>query len=385
MPFVSALSRHPEAAVAVGEVVGRALDALDGPADLAVLFVSPAHLASVEQIAATVQTLLNPHVLIGSSAVGVLAGSEGVEVRPGLALWAAKWEHRRDAATRLVPLVLDSADPLASLRGLDADTITQPGAQLVVMADPTTFHLDEFLEAIAAEYPSLGVIGGLSSTAHTPAGNRLIIGGRVVRRGAVALVVPPALVSAPVVSQGCRPIGDPMTVTKSMGNVLYELAGRPALDRVLELVESLSEGERSLVQLGLHCGIVVDDRKLDFERGDFLVRGVLGASKEHRAVVIGDNAPIGTTVQFQVRDSATAGEDLEDLLRRFAGDAQSAIVFTCNGRGASMFGDSDHDARVVSERIPDGVAGMFCAGEIGPIGGRNAIHGFTASIALFRD
>jgi small ligand-binding sensory domain FIST len=119
------------------------------------------------------------------------------------------------------------------------------------------------------------------------------------------------------------------------------------------------------------------------------VRGVMGADKSVGAVVIGDEVPVGSTVQFQVRDPGTAGPDLFTMLSDERADG--ALVFTCNGRGSFMFGTSNHDAEIIDEALlPAGpsrpaVAGMFCAGEIGPVGGRNALHGFTASLALFTD
>ena len=140
----------------------------------------------------------------------------------------------------------------------------------------------------------------------------------------------------------------------------------------------------ALAGQGLHCGIVADARKLDYERGDFLIRGVLGADRTAGVIVVGESVAIGATVQFQVRDAATAGEDLRTLL----GDhhAHGALVFTCNGRGTFMFGSPHHDAEIIDDELPGAaVAGMFCAGEIGPVAGRNALHGFTASVALFTD
>ena len=138
-----------------------------------------------------------------------------------------------------------------------------------------------------------------------------------------------------------------------------------------------------LAQRGLHCGIVANESHLDYRRGDFLIRGVLGAVQERGAVAIGDTATVGSIVQFQVRDGASADEDLRELL---TGErASAALVFTCNGRGVSLFGEPHHDAELVSRLLDTGsVGGMFCAGEFGPIGARNALHGFTASIALFR-
>ena len=389
MSFTSALSRHPHTATAVGEVVGEVLDRLGEGPDLALVFATPGHLAAFDQAASTIQTLLGPRVFIGTSASGVLADSDAVETKPGLVLWAGRWGRQPDDAARIRPLALEAlprrhSDAPWEFRGM-TDVDSTEGISMILLADPFTFPVEEFLATLRSDHPTLPVIGGLSSAAHTPTGNRHTIGGRVLRSGAVAALVPNSLMLDPLVSQGCRPIGAPLTVTKSMDNVLYELAGRPALDVVLELVAGLRPDDRALADLGLHCGIVVNESKLEFERGDFLIRGVMGASREHRAVVIGDNAPIGTTIQFQVRDAATAGEDLEFLLLAQPEASDGALLFTCNGRGEAMFGASNHDAEIVARDVSGGLAGMFCAGEIGPIGERNAVHGFTASLARFRE
>ena len=183
-------------------------------------------------------------------------------------------------------------------------------------------------------------------------------------------------------SQGCRPLGRAFVVTRAERNMIYELAGRPALDRVQELYQEADEDDRRLLQQGIHVGRVIDEHKPDFQRGDFLVRNVLGADKESGAIAVGDVVDVGSTVQFHVRDAATADEDLRSLL---AGEcAEAALLFTCNGRGTRLFGTPDHDAEIVSDAL-GGVplSGFFAAGELGPVGGRNFLHGFTASLALF--
>jgi small ligand-binding sensory domain FIST len=209
----------------------------------------------------------------------------------------------------------------------------------------------------------------------------------VARHGAVGVLLGTDAAPSTVVSQGCRPIGRPYTVTKSSGHVIFELGGKPALERLIEMIEHLPDDDKALAAAGLHCGIVADEHKLDFDRGDFLIRGVIGADRKAKAVAVGDEVPVGATIQFQVRDAATAGQDLSLLLEDEVSQQAptGALVFTCNGRGASMFGDADHDARIVVDHVGPAVAGMFCAGEIGPVAGRNALHGFTASIALFHD
>jgi small ligand-binding sensory domain FIST len=167
--------------------------------------------------------------------------------------------------------------------------------------------------------------------------------------------------------------------------MVYELGGQPALQRLESLIETMPDEERALVNHGLHIGRVIDEHKLDFTRGDFLIRAVIGADRESGAVAIGDLAPVGSTVQFQVRDASSAAEDLGQLASQVA-MADGALLFTCNGRGTNLFETANHDASKVAARITgEAVAGMFCAGEIGPVSERSFLHGFTASAAIFRD
>ena len=166
--------------------------------------------------------------------------------------------------------------------------------------------------------------------------------------------------------------------------MIHELAGRNALERVEEVLRRLTPDDVAMAQHGLHLGRVIDERKAEFERGDFLIRNVLGADRSTGSVAVGDEVEIGATVQLQVRDADSADEDLRDLLD--GRSAHGALLFTCNGRGTHLFGDDDHDATIVTESL-DGapVAGMSCAGELGPVGGRSFLHGFTASVLLLRD
>ncbi len=379
MPFAAALSAHPVPAHAVGEALGQIVETLAGVRpDVAVVFVSAAHVGAVEDIASSINSVLQPRCLVGTTGSGIVGGSLGIEDSPALAVWAGAL-NGQVAAVRL------TAEPTESgwhVEGMPTDT--GDWRTLVLLADPYTFPSDALLDGLRLQSPHLAVIGGMASAARGPGGNRLVFGNEIVTHGAVGFLLDADASPDTVVSQGCRPIGQPWIVTRAERNIIYELAGRPALERLMEIIDHLSPDDRRLAAAGLHCGIVVDERKVDFERGDFLIRGVLGADKEAGAVAIGDEMPVGSTVQFQVRDAATAGEDLISMLT--GRDADGALVFTCNGRGEFMFGTSSHDAEIVHEVLDaPAAAGMFCAGELGPVGDRNAVHGFTASIALFRD
>ena len=376
MPFGAALSEHPVPAVAIGEVLGEILEQVGPEPDLAVLFATAPLTGAMEDIVRTVNTVLRPQVLLGSTAVSVLARAEEVEETTALSLWAGS-----TGPARRVRLTAQRIEDGFTILGLPADV--EQGAVLLLLADPFTFPVDAFLEQLATDRPDITVLGGLASAARGPGGNRLVLDEELAADGAVGVLLDAGSVTT-VVSQGCRPIGDPMIVTRAERSMIYEMAGQPALERLNELVGTLSPADRTLMSRGLHMGVVVDETKPEFTRGDFLVRNVLGADRDNGAIAVGDEVAIATTVQFHVRDAETADEDLRSLLAT-AEAADAALVFTCNGRGTHLFGDPHHDAELVAAVTEGRCAGMFCAGEIGPIGGRSFLHGFTASIALFRE
>jgi small ligand-binding sensory domain FIST len=393
MAFAAASSEHPRAPDSVGEVVGELLERIGPAPDLAVLFASGAHTGAIPEIADAVRRLLLPRRLIGTTAVSVVSGPREIEDRTALSLWAG---HLGD--TRALRLdVIRGADQWVvtgippDLPGQHHPTGSPPPAgdrtpsldqpALLLLADPFTFPADAVLADLARTHPHLRVVGGLASAARSPGQNAMVLDGEVHRDGAVAVLFAPGSQVDAVVSQGCRPIGEPFTVTDVDHNLLLGLGSRPALDRLREQVEQLGPDERELAQGGLHVGVVIDERRVDFGPGDFLVRTLVGIDPERRGVAIGDLVEVGATVQFQVRDAASADAELRTML---AGrDAEGALQFKCNGRGERFFGEPHHDAALVDRIVGGPTAGMFCAGEIGPVGGRNFLHGYTASVALF--
>jgi small ligand-binding sensory domain FIST len=261
---------------------------------------------------------------------------------------------------------------------------TAPGACLLI-GDPFSFPTDLLLRHLNERVPGTIVVGGMASGGTRAGETRLFLEGRVVDTGAVGVRVPGIGIRA-LVSQGCRPVGNAYTVTRAEGNVIHELAGLPPLERLRELVAALTPQDRELVGHGLHIGRVIDEYKSELGRGDFLVRGVRGVDPETGAIVVGDRIEVAETVQFHIRDAATADEDLRTLLEREAEPAAGALLFTCNGRGSRLFTVPDHDASLVSKMLGGlPLAGFNCAGEIGPVGGKNFLHGFTASVALLVD
>ncbi len=374
MQFASAISEHPITAHAAGEVTGQVLETLGQAPDLCAVFVTPPHAGALEDVATTVRAILEPKALIGCAAVSVAATNREVEEGPAVCLWAGR-------CGPVVPVELGVSDE--QIRGWPDSPAFEPQA-LVLVADPYTFPAEALFGFLEKSQPGMPVIGGMASAAVGPGGNRLVVDGRVLTGGAVGALIGPDTKISTVVSQGCTPVGAPLAVTRSEGNVVYELAGRPALERLLEVArDSLSEREVGLINSGgLHLGLVIDEHKAEFSRGDFLVRNVLGADRSIGAIAVGDRVRLGATVQFHLRDALAADEDLRSLLAGHS--AEGALMFTCNGRGTRLFGAPDHDARALGGELGEvPLAGFFAAGEFGPVGGHNFLHGFTASIALF--
>jgi small ligand-binding sensory domain FIST len=273
--------------------------------------------------------------------------------------------------------------------GLPSGPMPFAPTALLLLADPYSFPPEEFLAVLAESHPGLPVIGGMASGARGYGGSRLALDGSLVVDGAVGALLGPGAGVDTLVSQGCRPIGSPFVVTEGDGQFIRQLAGKPALARLDEVAASLSPDDISLInRSGLHLGRVINEHQATFERGDFLVRTVMGGDRETGAIAVNDELQVGTTVQFHVRDADSADEDLRDLVgqRAAIGRADGALLFTCNGRGQHLFGTPHHDAGVLADLLgPVPTAGMFSAGELGPVGGRNFVHGFTASVALFSD
>ncbi len=376
--YSAALSLHPLPFEAVGEVAGEIIERFDGErADLVVCFASPHHVGAIEDISNGLRKLLEPDVFVGCAAIGVAGGGVEVENAPGLSVFAARF-----GAGIVRGIALDAAPTSDGIVISGWPDELPARGTLMMLADPFSFPVPDFLRLCNAEVPELTVIGGMASASGYAGGNRIILDDQIMTGGAVAVMCSEDVPVRAVVSQGCRPIGNPLTITRAERNLVHELGGQPAMARLQEIVRVATDADRALMREGLHVGLVVDEHRLDFERGDFLVRNLIGADQTTGSLAVGELVDVGQTVQFQVRDADAADDDLRSLLTGVGG--AGALLFTCNGRGTRMFAEPDHDAGVVEEILgPVPLAGAFCAGEIGPIGGRNFLHSFTASVAVF--
>jgi len=382
----AAVSTEADTATAVDEVCRRALAELKAPPHLALVFVSHHHGPDFAALAARLHAQLPGACVLGCTGETIVGGGLELEEQPALSLWVAHLP-----GVELVPmhLTFEQTPEGGSIVGwpdrLDGDWPAD--ATMIALAEPFSFPADVLLARLDEDRPGVQVVGGMASGGWQPGQNRLIFGGDEVSEGAVAVRLSGAVRVRAVVSQGCRPIGRPYVITKAHQNVIEELSGRPALTQLSELFGELPQADQLLIRKGLHVGSVINEYQETFQRGDFLVRNVIGSDPASGVIAVGDYVRVGQTVQFHIRDADTADEDLRELLSaaRDGGHPapRGALLFTCNGRGTRMFAEPNHDAEAVQRQTGDvPLAGFFAQGELGPIGGRNFVHGFTASVAL---
>ena len=329
---------------------------------------------------------LGLEVLVGGSAEGVVGPEHEYENEPALAVWAAALPAGALArAFHFGKDELEASTTAEEWRSLLGNVAPTDRPAFVGIADPYSADISLVLNGMNEHFPGRPLLGGMASGAEAPGQAALICNDEVRRDGMVGVALGGSVGVEALVSQGCRPVGKPLIVTKSERHIIYALGGKRPLDTLVEIFEGASEAEQKLMQRGIFIGRAVKEEKAEFKRGDFLIRNLMDKDDRSGAIAVNDFIRPGVTVQFHVRDAATADEDLKDLAARQTAPA-GALLFCCNGRGTSLFQARDHDVGALNAAWgPTPTAGFFCAGELGPVGDRNFIHGYTASVALFRE
>lgn len=361
----AALSLHPVAAAALGEVAGGVLEGVGHRPDLAVVVAGGAHAASLGSIAEAVRSVLAPGCLLALGASGTLGAGVAASTVPSVALWAA-------SNIDVAPL------PTALLLGeTPSDALPTSGTLLVAASAGS--HLPRLIESLAATRPEVIVVGGLVAASGASTG-------RVGLDGATddpiaGILLPPDAATA-VTAGAVRPLGDPLVVTGASGPVVESLAGSPAADRLDEVVEALDSDDRQSLRRGLFLCRVVDERAAEPGPAEIVAHGVRGLVAGTRAVAVDARLEVGTLVRFGCLDPRTAEAELRRSLvdATTAGPASGALLFSCVARGAGLFPDEAHDAVVAAESLAtSAVAGAFCVGEVGPRGRRSWLSGYTAA------
>ena len=382
MQAKAAISHARDWRAALDEVL--AATDLDGaPCDLALFFASGHHSAHYDELVPAVHGESGARALAGCSGQGIIGPEREIEGEPALSLLRLAMPG---ATVRLIHLTQQQVESqgLVHLAGVSLEDVNA----WLVLADPFRMEIDPFIHALEQAYPGVTIVGGLASGRPSQQRTYVFVDDTVYDEGAVAVALGGNVVVRTVVSQGATPIGQPWTITSAHENVLETIGGQPAYQVLVDTVQALpAEMQQRAVQ-NLLVGLAIDEYKDEFHRGDYLIRNLMGADPQTGSLAIGAYPRVGQTIQFQMRDAAAADEDLRELLASAHHALEgarpvAAMLCSCNGRGAGLFGTPDHDAQGVAREFgPMPVAGFFCNGEIGPIGGKAFLHGFTASIAL---
>ncbi len=383
MPSESLSSLHegPFDPAAVRGVAERIRTGLSGPATVAFAFVTPDYLPHLEEFADTIRVDGHALELVGCTGNGLIFDAEEHEGGSGFSILALRADDTRVSIHPLPNSLVESAEDGKFWRS------RLPAAEgWLVLTNPFGFGVDDWLTDWNAAFPGVPTIGGLASGGRGEETIAVFHNGRVID-GGIAIGFSGALRIVAAISQGCRPIGEPLPVTKAEDNIIFALGSRPAYQALESAFQSLSEAERSHAQGNLFAGIAGTEYVEDFRPGDFLIRNIIGADPDSGAVVIAGIPRVGQTVQYQLRDKESADADLRRVLRAAAkakGRPVASLLFSCTGRGSDFFGAEGHDAGLLEEMVGrHSSAGFFCNGEIGPVAGRNCVHGYSAACAIF--
>ncbi len=391
MKWISALSRQADIESAIQEVAESAVQQLGKDhVDLTVVFVSPQFKESYDKVPDLISRYLKPGLLFGCSGGGIVGNGEEAEQQAAISITCATLPGVKVQPIQLETTDLPDQDTSPSVWREWLQVNVEENPHFVFLADPFSFRGEEFLAGVDFAYPKSKKVGGLASGAQAQGGNAMYLGDKIYQSGVIGIALSGDIEVDTIVAQGCRPIGEPMQITKCEHNLLKELAGRPPLEILHELNETLSDVDKKLIQTSLFLGIEMDPMKDNPKQGDFLIRNLMGVDRESGAVAIGALLRNGQLVQFHLRDKKMSAEDLEVMLTRYlnegnAENAKGALLFSCLGRGQYLYGKANHDTDMFQDklgRIPLG--GFFCNGEIGPVGNTTFLHGYTSSFGFFR-
>ncbi len=384
MQWASAGSTEQDTAAAIREAAAAVRAEVGAAApDLIVAFVSEHHRERFTEIPVLVRRELRAGLLIGCSAGGVIGGGKEIEQRAGVCLTVAALPQ-----VTLTPFHLVGENVAAWQQRVALAPAAEP--QFLLLADPFTFNPEPFLKHLDGVYPASRKIGGLASGGRQPGENALFLGDETLGAGMVGVALSGNVRVDTIVAQGCRPVGQPMFVTKCQRNIVWELDGQPAVEILQTLYRQLDPADQELARHALFLGVVMNEHQHEYKQGDFLIRNIVGMDPERGVLAIGAILREGAVVQFHLRDATTSAQDLDHLLTAYAEASAGvrpagALLFSCLGRGMHLYGEPDHDTNAFRDHLGTvPLGGFFCNGEIGPVQGSTFLHGYTSAFGLFR-
>ena len=398
MQWTNALSTRSSLEAAINDVVEQVVASLTAPADLGLVFISSAFMSEYTRLLPLLAEKLSVPVLIGCSAGGVIGRkqtgkTEEIEAEPALSLTLAHLPGVKIRPFHILAEELPDSDSSPNA-WIDLVGVPQsPVPQFILFSSPFGSATNDLLQGLDFAYPGSVVVGGQASSGFMNGPVGLFCNDKLCREGTVGIALTGNIVLDTIVSQGCRPIGQPLQVTKAERNIILELDEKVPLMVLRNLISSLSEEDRTLAQHSLFVGLAMDEFRMNLHSGDFLIRNILGVDPKAGAIAISDRIRAGQRLQFHLREAEASSQDLENLLQEYQNENENtsqpspvgALMFTCLGRGTGLYGQPNFDSQLFSRYFHDiPLGGCFCGGEIGPVSGRTFLHGYTSVFAICR-
>jgi small ligand-binding sensory domain FIST len=351
-------------------------------ADLALVFVTGDAHARAHEALHAVRRVTGAPIVLGCSGTGIL--TERREVEEGLAVAVLVVRDPRLLATAF------ALERQGERRDIGAEVAQRIGATVaeggcvLVLPDAVGCNPPALLTQLHAALGFVPVLGAVAAGAPM-----FELYETDALAGALVGVALSGLTPVIGVTQGCTPIGEPYVITHAEANVIQRIGSRPALEILTEAIRANPDTEARIRHAGVFAGLAMDSAKSPLERGDFLVRNLVGADQSSGALAVAERVRIGQTVQFQIRDAQASRQDLLAMLDELAGRLHGrrpafGCYFDCAGRGRGLFGVPDHDVTLIRERLGEfPLVGFFGNGEFAPIGRRNFFHNYTGALVIF--
>ena len=293
----------------------------------------------------------------------------------GIGIIASGTEYLDEPA--LAAMVADlSADQYRVFSGRTRLAGDAPAHFGVIHADPRTPDVAELIADMSSKVASGFLVGGLSSSRV----REVQVANAVISGGLSGAVLAASVGVSTRLTQGCAPLPGRYRVTACDANVIRTLDGRPALGVMKQAIgEVLARDLRRAAQF-IHVGLPVAGS----DRGDYLVRNLVGIDSDKGLIAIGDIVEPGAELMFCKRDAESARLDLRRILDELRAEAparvRGALYFSCVGRGEHMFGSRGAELGLVKEALGElPLVGFFCNGEIS----HDRLYGYTGVLTIF--
>ncbi|AIM60108.1 histidine kinase [Cellulophaga lytica] len=185
---------------------------------------------------------------------------------------------------------------------------------------------------------------------------------------------------------GWTGFGPERIITKSKGNVLYELDGKPALDLYKKyLGDKAKELPKSALLYPLNVKITEDSKPI--------VRTIINIDEDTNTMILAGDVPQGSTVQLMMStvDDIAEGASVaaKYAIRNRENLPQLALLVSCVGRKLVMDQRTEEEVEEVLDVIGNQskIMGYYSYGEMAPFEGNKAcmLHNQTMTLTLISE